>query len=104
MPRRSWGCWFLSAVQGKSSQCTEQHDDAGDQKGVEPDIRSGLPRTCQVIPVGPLLHQLIISAASLELDYPLGGREQRIMELILDEIKIAPALSLHVSMPRYDGC
>src|SRR5690606_37700554 len=33
-------------------------------------------------------------------DYGNGGRDQRVMDLILDEIEVAPRLQLHVPLPR----
>lgn len=68
---------------------------------VEPGTRADLGGDCRVIHVGELLRALIVTAASLPLDYAPGGRDERVMELILDEIELAPALSLHVPMPRH---
>ena len=68
---------------------------------VEPSTRAELSDECRVIHVGGLLRALIVTAVALPLDYALGGRDERIMELILDEIEQAPALSLHVPMPRH---
>lgn len=68
---------------------------------VEPGTRADLGGECRVIRVGELLRALIVAAASLPLDYAPGGRDERVMELILDEIEAAPALSLHVPMPRH---
>ncbi|PIF78256.1 AraC family transcriptional regulator [Variovorax sp. 54] len=68
---------------------------------VEPGTRADLGTDCRVIHVGALLRELIVAAVSLPLDYAPGGRDERVMELILDEIEAAPALSLHVPMPRH---
>lgn len=68
---------------------------------VEPGARTGLPDTCRVIEVGELLRALILEGVALPLDYAAEGRSARIMELILDEIEAAPALALHVPMPRH---
>jgi AraC-like DNA-binding protein len=38
-------------------------------------------------------------AISFPLDYPLGGRAERIMELILDEIRTLPILALDIPLP-----
>ena len=67
---------------------------------VDPGSRPDFPKQCVVVDVSPLLRELLIVAGSLPLDYPLGGREERIMELILDEIRTLPILSLHIPMPR----
>jgi AraC-like DNA-binding protein len=68
---------------------------------VEPGMRADLGRHCRVIEVGELLRTLIVTAAALPLDYAPGGRDERVMELMLDEIEAASALSLHVPMPRH---
>jgi AraC-like DNA-binding protein/quercetin dioxygenase-like cupin family protein len=68
---------------------------------VAPGARRSLPAECRVIGVSALLRELIVTAATLDGDYGAQSRENRIMSLILDEIEIAPALSLHVPMPHH---
>ncbi|HEX7817397.1 AraC family transcriptional regulator, partial [Dyella sp.] len=36
----------------------------------------------------------------IPLNYAAGGRDERVMELILDEIESAPRLHLHVALPN----
>lgn len=67
---------------------------------VAPGIRPDLPTGCVVIEVSALLREAIIAATGIPLDYRDGGRDHRIMELILDEIEVAPRLGLHVPLPR----
>jgi len=67
---------------------------------VAPDARPELPRDCEVIEVSPLLRALVVAATRLPFDYDISGRDGRIMELILDEVQLAPRLSMHVPMPR----
>jgi AraC-like DNA-binding protein len=67
---------------------------------VEPGARPDLPRCCEVIEVSPLLREAIVAATRVPLDYELGGRDHRVMELILDEVQTAPRLQVHVPMPR----
>jgi len=66
---------------------------------VRPDARAGLPQCCEVIDVSPLLREAIIAAMSIPLDYAKTGRHHRVMELILDELELAPRLAMHVSFP-----
>ncbi|KAB2967260.1 helix-turn-helix transcriptional regulator [Zoogloea sp.] len=68
---------------------------------IEPGFQRGPEAAaCRVIGVTPLLRQLIVTAVDeLPLDYPEGGREERLMNLIVDEIERAPALGLHLPMP-----
>jgi len=61
--------------------------------------RADLPSACRVVDITPLLRQLIIAAMRVAHDYPPGGREERVMELILDELRVLPILALHVPLP-----
>jgi len=70
---------------------------------VEPDVCPALPQQCRVIPVSALLRELIIRGADMPQHAVNPAHEQRVMELILDEIGTAPSLSLHVPMPRHAG-
>lgn len=69
---------------------------------VDPTARRDLPKTCEVVEVSGLLRALLISATSIPLDYGVEERHVRIMELILDELPLAPRLFTHVPLPR-DG-
>ncbi|MGF6267090.1 AraC-like DNA-binding protein [Paraburkholderia youngii] len=67
---------------------------------VTPDARPDLPVHCKVIEVSPLLRETIVAATRVRRDYAFGGRDHRVMELILDEVAAAPCLQLHVPLPR----
>lgn len=58
-----------------------------------------LPTTCSVIGVTNLLRELILEACRLPVEYALGGRDERVMALILDEIRSAKRIPLSVPMP-----
>jgi AraC-like DNA-binding protein len=60
---------------------------------VDPLARADLPASCEVVQISPLLRELIICAMDITADYPAGGREERIMELILDELRVLPILA-----------
>lgn len=66
---------------------------------VREEARPNLPPACEVIEVSPFLREAIVAATQIPLDYASGGRDERVMELILDEIEAAPRLHLHVPMP-----
>jgi len=70
---------------------------------VEPDARSTLPQSCRVIAVSTLLRELIIRGANMPPGALAAGHEQRLLDLILDEIEVASALPLHVPFPRHAG-
>lgn len=67
---------------------------------VDPLARADLPALCQVVAVSPLLRELTLAALLLPLHFLPGGREERIMELILDEIRLLPILPLHLPEPQ----
>ncbi|EFE94120.1 AraC family transcriptional regulator [Serratia odorifera] len=67
---------------------------------VDPLARADLPAQCQVVQISPLLRELIVSALDIPANYASGGREERIMELILDELRMMPMLPLHLPEPR----
>lgn len=67
---------------------------------VEPDATPDLPKTCCTISVSPLLRELLLRAAGFPELYPLGGREDRLIAALLDELVGAPVEDLHLPMPR----
>ncbi|HDS1737367.1 MULTISPECIES: helix-turn-helix transcriptional regulator [Pseudomonas] len=66
---------------------------------VDQSARPELPFACQVIEISPLLRELIICAMDIAPDHLPEGRDARIMQLILDEIRVLPVLALHVPSP-----
>ena len=46
----------------------------------------GLPATCCVLGVSPLLRELILAAMTVAPDYESGGRDERVVTLIIDEL------------------
>jgi AraC-like DNA-binding protein/mannose-6-phosphate isomerase-like protein (cupin superfamily) len=63
---------------------------------------AGLSDTCRVFDVPALLQALILEAASLPIEYDVGGRDGRVMALILDELAAATSsVPLRVPMPRH---
>jgi hypothetical protein len=59
----------------------------------------GMPRQCEVVGVSPLLRQLLILAVDLPSEYDPRRRAGRIMSLLIDEIRLAPALPLSLPFP-----
>lgn len=58
-----------------------------------------LPARCGVVAVSPLLKELILRALDLEPLYPERGTEQRLIEVLLDEIQATPIAPLHLPLP-----
>ncbi|WP_231421169.1 AraC family transcriptional regulator [Pseudomonas sp. Leaf59] len=67
---------------------------------VEPDAAPNLPKTCCTISVSPLLRELLLKAAGFPELYAQGGREDRLIAALLDELAAAPVEDLHLPMPR----
>ncbi|MBD9456634.1 helix-turn-helix transcriptional regulator [Pseudomonas sp. PDM05] len=67
---------------------------------VEPDAAPDLPQTCCTISVSPLLRELLLKVAGFPELYPPGGREDRLIAALLDELVAAPVEDLHLPMPR----
>jgi AraC-like DNA-binding protein len=66
---------------------------------IQPDAAQGLPTECCVVNVSPLLRELILAACALPKEYVLGGREEHIMMLILDEIRAVSVAPLYLPEP-----
>lgn len=67
---------------------------------VEPNAAPDLPTSCCTISVSPLLRELLLKAAGFPELYALGGREERLIAALLDELVEAPVEDLHLPMPR----
>ncbi len=64
------------------------------------DAARGMPATCHVLPVSPLLRELIIRATELPLHYDENGPAGHVIALLLAELHGADALPLQLPMPR----
>ena len=54
---------------------------------IDPLARADLPAGCQIVQITPLLRELIVSSLALAERYDPASRDERIYELILDEIR-----------------
>ncbi len=66
-----------------------------------PRIISGLPASCQVMAITPLMRELIAEAVTFPTLYDPDGMEGRLCRLILDLLKTAPAAPLHLPVPDH---
>jgi len=66
---------------------------------IDPTFFSGPRESCCVINVSPLLKQLILHAVSLPRLYPLRGPEERLLTVLLDQIKDMSITSLELPIP-----
>lgn len=67
---------------------------------IDPLARADLPGECQVFEVSPLLRELIVAAINIPDTFPAGGKEERVIELILDELRELSALEFCVPEPQ----
>jgi AraC-like DNA-binding protein len=67
---------------------------------IDPQARKDLLTQVRVMEVSNLLHELVLEATTLPVEYEIDSRDGRIMALILDEIAAAPAMPMNVPMPR----
>ncbi len=67
---------------------------------VDPMAAPHLPSASCVIAVSPLLRELIVAAVAVPRDYPPGGRDERLMQLLLDELRELDVLPLHLPLPQ----
>lgn len=58
----------------------------------------GLPGQCMVIDVSPLLRELIIEVVDNGNDYPVGGKEHRLVEVILDQLREMKPTLFHLPL------
>lgn len=65
---------------------------------IDPDAACRLPQQCQVLSLSPLMRELILRAVSLGDDYPVEGYGQRIMAVILDELRTLAPTPLHLPL------
>lgn len=59
-----------------------------------------LPQASSVLAVSPLLRELIVAATQVPLDYAPGSRDERLMQLLLDELETVSVLPLHLPLPQ----
>ncbi|QLA17611.1 helix-turn-helix domain-containing protein [Desulfolutivibrio sulfoxidireducens] len=65
-----------------------------------PEAAPHMPLSCRVVPVSPLLRELIVHACAFPRDYDPGGPEGRVMAVILDQMRVLPVAPLYLPMPR----
>jgi AraC-like DNA-binding protein len=63
------------------------------------DVAAGMPSACRVLPVSPLLRELIVRATELPLQYDEDGPAGHVVALIVAELHGLQALKLDLPMP-----
>jgi AraC-like DNA-binding protein len=67
---------------------------------IQPEIETGVPEACCVVSVTPLLRELILQAMTIPLLYELNGPEERLMNVILDQIQVMNVTPLELPIPK----
>jgi AraC-like DNA-binding protein len=65
------------------------------------DAASFMPKACRVVPVSPLLRELIVRATELPLQYDEDGPAGHVVALILAELRGLQSLPLQLPMPAH---
>jgi AraC-like DNA-binding protein len=67
---------------------------------VDPSAVTGLPGQCTVLKVAPLLRELILRAVQIGNSYGPDGAQWRVMQVLLDELRVAEETPLRLPMAR----
>ncbi len=67
---------------------------------IDPAASTALPTGNCVIAVSPLLRELIVAAVAIGPERPPSERDERLLHLLLDELRLIDVLPLHLPMPR----
>ncbi len=67
---------------------------------IQPDIDAGLPEGCCVVSVTPLLRELILHAMDIPPLYALNSPDERLMNVILDQIQAMAIAPLELPIPK----
>ena len=67
---------------------------------LQPDIDTGLPENCCVVSITPLLRELILHAVAIPLEYELNSPEERLINVLLDQIKAVDIAPLELPIPK----
>ncbi|KUM02025.1 helix-turn-helix transcriptional regulator [Chromobacterium subtsugae] len=66
---------------------------------VREDKLQGLPEACCVLEVTPLLRELVVAAMAVAVPCAAGSRDEKVMDLLLEEIARAKVLPLSLPQP-----
>lgn len=69
---------------------------------VDPCAVEGLSASCQVLDISTLMRSLLTAAVDVEPEYERDSRGGLIMSLLLQELKILPALPLCLKFPQHE--
>jgi AraC-like DNA-binding protein len=67
---------------------------------VDPELSTALPAASCVLAISPLLRELLVAAVRIPRDYDLDSRDERLLRLLLDELKTHDVGPLYLPMPE----
>jgi AraC-like DNA-binding protein len=67
---------------------------------LQAEIDTGLPERCCVVSITPLFRELILHAVAMPLVYELNSPEERLTNVILDQIKAVDIAPLELPIPK----
>jgi AraC-like DNA-binding protein/mannose-6-phosphate isomerase-like protein (cupin superfamily) len=67
---------------------------------IEPDAIGGMPPSCSVLGISPLMRSLLLEAVEIPLEYAVEGRDGLIMALLIEELRRLPILPLSLPFPE----
>lgn len=67
---------------------------------IEPAAIDGMPHSCSVLGISPLMRSLLLAAVDLPLEYKIESRDGLIMALLLQELRRLPILPLSLPFPN----
>ena len=100
------GCWVVPPGRGVWLPAGTQHslritgNVAARTLFIDQLARADLPAGCQIVQITPLLRELIVSSLALAERYAPASRDERIYELILDEIRGMAILPFGLPEPQ----
>src|SRR5262245_29684552 len=67
---------------------------------IPPELVPALPERCSVVAISPLLRQLILHAIARSPLRPGNPEHRRLVDFLLDQLDVLPAVPLELPMPR----
>jgi AraC-like DNA-binding protein/quercetin dioxygenase-like cupin family protein len=66
----------------------------------DPSLVAEMEQTCMVVSIPPLLRELILEFANLPQLYTLGGKHERLVGVLLDQVNVLKVDPLDLPLPR----
>jgi AraC-like DNA-binding protein len=100
------GIWITPPGRGVWIPAQKPHAllSSGDVKArgvfIEASAQTNMMNDCRVVAIPALLRELISSAMEIRTEIQAGSRNERLLQLIFDELKLLPALAFNLPDPQ----